>query len=195
MGWGGRTAGLRRQRHHALGNAAGNATTRQATQQTTPPHDRQRNRQHRNAADNATDNAAKIKKEIQNGGARPKAAPPHFVARPEAAPFFIFAALSVALPVALPRVWWRCLLRCLPRGGVACRVVALPAASGRPPPHPNRYPPARPPPRATSKKSTFLNRKRSILAKNTKIERFRPRDHQNRNVLDARLSIELTRAP
>ena len=58
-----------------------------------------------------------------------KAAPPHFVARPEAAPFFIFAALSVALPVALPVVWWRCLRRCLPR----CRsVVALPAASGRP---------------------------------------------------------------
>ena len=51
------------------------------------------------------------------GGAAEGGAP-HFVARPEAAPFFIFAALSVALPVALPVVWWRCLLRCLPRGGV-----------------------------------------------------------------------------
>ena len=50
-------------------------------------------------------------------------------------------------------------------------------------------------PRADFKKSTFSNREKTILAKNMKIERFRPRDHENRNVLDARLSIELTRAP
>ena len=46
--------------------------------------------------------------------------------------FFIVAALPAALPAA-----FLCFLpRCLPRGGVAwrvaCRVVALPAASGRP---------------------------------------------------------------
>ena len=142
MGWGGRTAGLRRQRHHAAGNAAGNATTRQATQQTTPPHDRQRNRQR---------NRQRSKDKKGNtkwGGAAEGCAPPFCSAAGGRALFYlcrvvccVVCCVSV-LPVALPVVWWRCLLRCLPRGGVACRVaesvVALPAKAGRPPTPPQQ---------------------------------------------------------
>ena len=146
---------------------AGNATTLSATRQATPPRGRQRSRQRHhttgNATGNATDNAAKIKKEIQNGGARPKAAPPHFVA-----PFFIFAALSVALPVALPVVWWRCLLRCRERGGVACRVaesvVALPAKASRPPTPPEQVSQVVP---SLFPKIRFFESRNHIFAKKT----------------------------
>ena len=45
------------------------------------------------------------------------------------------------------------------------------------------------PPRATSKKSTFLNRKRSIFAKNAKIERIRPRHDVESIDLDERIFV------
>ena len=131
LGWGGRTAGLRRQRHHALGNAAGNATTRQATQQTTPPHDRQRNRQR---------NRQRSKDKKGNtkwGGAAEGRAPPFCSAAGGRALFYSCrVACRVAcrvpvLPAALPAAWWRCLPRCLPRGGVACCV--RPSAPPTPP--------------------------------------------------------------
>ena len=118
------TAGLRRQRHHALGNAAGNATTLSATQQTTPPHSRQSNRQ-RNRQRSKDKKGRGLRPRYKMGGRGLRPRPPIL--------YFLFylccvvccvaccvACRVVALSAALPAAWWRCLPRCRERGGVAC---------------------------------------------------------------------------